>query len=171
MRAAHGGSARLGQPEVADLAFGDQVAHGASHILDRHVRVDAVLVEQVDMVGAQALEAGFGDGTDILGAAVQAVIGARALESELGGNHQPVAVGRQRPAEQVFVGVRTIHLGGVEEGHAALDGGLQQGDALALLHRLTVGMGQAHAAQAEGGNLQATAAQFACLHRRAPEGE
>uniref|UniRef100_A0A914Y407 Uncharacterized protein n=1 Tax=Panagrolaimus superbus TaxID=310955 RepID=A0A914Y407_9BILA len=123
------------------------------------------------MVGTQALEAGFGHRTDVLRAAVQAGIDARILEAELGGDHQLVAIRRQRFTEQVFVGVRAIHLGGVEEGHATLDGGLQQGDALAALHRLALGVGQAHATQAQGGNLQATAAEFTFLHRRAPEGE
>lgn len=171
MRTAHGGGAGLGQAEVADLALGDQVAHGAGHVLDRHVRVDTVLVEQVDMVGAQALETGFGHGADVLGAAVQAGIGARIPEAELGGDHQLVAVRRQGLAEQVFIGVRAVHFGGVEEGHAAFNGRVQQGDALAALDRLAIGMGQAHATQAQGGNLQAAAAEFTCLHRRAPEGE
>ncbi|KAG0770713.1 hypothetical protein G6F57_014703 [Rhizopus arrhizus] len=171
MRAAHGRGTGLGQAEVADLAFGDQVTHGARHILDRHVRIDAVLVEQIDMVGAQALEAGLGHRTDVLRAAVQAGIDTRILEAELGGDHQPVAVRRQRLAEQIFIGVRAVHLGGVEEGHATFNGGVQQGDALAALDRLAIAMAQAHAAQAQGGNLQAAAAEFTCLHRRAPEGE
>ena len=46
---------RLGQPEVLDLALGDQFADRAGDVLDRHVRVDAVLVEQVDRVDAQSL--------------------------------------------------------------------------------------------------------------------
>jgi hypothetical protein len=41
---------------VADLASGDQVPYGAAHLLDRHVRVDPVLIEQVDMVGPQPLQ-------------------------------------------------------------------------------------------------------------------
>ena len=37
--------AGFGQAEVLDLAFLDQVLHRSRHVFDRHVRVDAVLVE------------------------------------------------------------------------------------------------------------------------------
>ncbi len=168
MRATHRGGTGFGQAEVAHLALGDQVTHGAGHILDRHVRIHAVLVEQVDVVGAQALEAGFGHRTDVLRTTVQAGVDLCVLEAELGGDHQLVAVRCQRPAEQVFVGIWTIDFGGVEEGHAAFDRGVQQGDALALLDGRTVAVAQAHAAQAQGGDFQAAAAEFTCLHRRAP---
>ena len=41
---------------MLDLAFGDQVLDRAGDILDRHVRIDAVLIEEIDAVGPQALE-------------------------------------------------------------------------------------------------------------------
>ena len=40
--------ARFGKAEVLDLACLDQVLHRAGDVLDRHVRVDAVLVEEID---------------------------------------------------------------------------------------------------------------------------
>ena len=52
--AADRAGAGLGQAEVADLARRDQLADGAGDVLDRHVRVDPVLVEQVDRVDAAA---------------------------------------------------------------------------------------------------------------------
>ena len=48
MGAADGLHAGLRKTEVLDLAFGDQLLDGAGDVLDRHVRVDPVLVEQVD---------------------------------------------------------------------------------------------------------------------------
>ena len=56
VRAADRLHAGLGQAEVLDLALADQFLHRAGHVLDRHVRIDAVLVEQVDAVGPQPLE-------------------------------------------------------------------------------------------------------------------
>ena len=53
--------ARLRQAEVPDLAFRDQLPDGAGDVLDRHVRVDAVLVEQVDAIGPQPLQRRVGD--------------------------------------------------------------------------------------------------------------
>ena len=48
--------ARLGEAEVLDLALPDQLLHRPGHVLDRHVRVDAVLIEQVDDVDLEPLE-------------------------------------------------------------------------------------------------------------------
>ncbi|MNY70315.1 hypothetical protein D3C86_2084270 [compost metagenome] len=49
---ADGRRAGLRQAEVLDLALGDQVLDGSGHIFNRNGWVDAVLVEQVDAVGA-----------------------------------------------------------------------------------------------------------------------
>jgi hypothetical protein len=43
------------QTEVLDLAFGDQLLDGTSHIFDRHFRINAVLVEDVDTIGPQTI--------------------------------------------------------------------------------------------------------------------
>ena len=48
--------AGLGQAEMLDLAFRDQLLDRAGHVLDRHVRVDPVLVEQVDRLDAEPLQ-------------------------------------------------------------------------------------------------------------------
>ena len=49
---------RLGQAEVADLAGLDELGHGADGLLDRHGRVDPVLVVEVEVVDAEPLERG-----------------------------------------------------------------------------------------------------------------
>ena len=46
----------LAQPDVADLALGDELGERADRLLDRRARVDAVLVVEVDVIGAQALQ-------------------------------------------------------------------------------------------------------------------
>jgi hypothetical protein len=55
----------LGQADVADLALGDQVGQGADGLLDGRVRVDPVLVVQVDVVGAEPLERALDRGADV----------------------------------------------------------------------------------------------------------
>ena len=57
---------------MQDLPFLDQLLDRAGDILDRHVRIDAVLVEQVDAIGLQALERCLDDLLDVLGPAVEA---------------------------------------------------------------------------------------------------
>ena len=83
--------ASLGEAEVTDLAGVDEVLDSTGDVLDRHVGVDAVLVEQVDPLGVEPLQGVLGGGADVLGAAVQAG-GAAAVvgEAELGGDHHVV---------------------------------------------------------------------------------
>src|SRR6476660_4964378 len=52
--------ARLGHAEMLDLAFGDQVADGAGDIFDRHVGIDARLVQQIDDLNTQSLQRSLG---------------------------------------------------------------------------------------------------------------
>ncbi len=73
-----------------------------------------------------------------------------AAEAELGGDDHPVADGGQRFADQLFVDERAVDLGRVEERHAAFDGGMNQGDHLALVARQAIALAHAHAAQADG---------------------
>ena len=80
MGAAERLDARLRQAEVPDLALGDQVVDGAGHILDRHVRIDPVLVKEVDRLDAEALQRAVDRLADALGPAVDAPVLAR-LES------------------------------------------------------------------------------------------
>ena len=61
----------FGQPEVLHLANPDQVLHGACDILNRHVRVDTMLIEQVNRVDIEPLERRFGDFLDVLRPTVQ----------------------------------------------------------------------------------------------------
>ena len=72
MRAADGLNASLGQTEVLDLAFPDQVLDRSRYLFYRHVRVDAMLIEEIDGVDLEPFQGGFGDFPDVFGPAVQA---------------------------------------------------------------------------------------------------
>ena len=109
-RPADGADAGLGQPELLDLALCDEVLDGAGDVLDRHVRVDAVLVQQVDPVGPEALQGGVDDLPDVLGAAVEgaeraaAGLAAAGRKSELRRDDDLVAKGaRAFPTSSSFV--------------------------------------------------------------------
>ena len=56
MRAADGLHARFRETEVPDLALLDQLLHRPGDVLDWHVRVYPVLIEQVDGIDAKPLE-------------------------------------------------------------------------------------------------------------------
>ena len=67
------GFTSLGQAKVSHFAFLHQVGHGAYRIFDRHLRIDAVLVEQVDIVGAKAPQRGVGGFFHVLRTAIDSV--------------------------------------------------------------------------------------------------
>jgi hypothetical protein len=56
VRAADRLHARFGKAEVLDLAFLNQILHRARHVFDRHVRVNPMLIEQVDDIHLEPLE-------------------------------------------------------------------------------------------------------------------
>ena len=58
---------------MPDLAFFDQALHGSCDILDRHLRIDTMLVEQIDTVDAQATDRVLGDFANVGGLAVETV--------------------------------------------------------------------------------------------------
>ena len=168
VRPADGLRGRLGQAEVAHLPLRDQVLHRARHLLDRHVGVHAVLVEEINGVDPQPLERRLGDLLDVLGPAVQpgpagSAVGVE-LEPELRGDHDLPAEGRKRLADELFVREGAVDLGGVEEGHAPFDRGPDHLDHLAAVRRRAVRKAHPHAAESHGRNLETALAQFAPLH-------
>src|SRR5260370_28652339 len=56
VRPADGLGARLGQTEVQNLSFFNQFFDGVCHILDWHIRIDPVLVVEINAVGSEALQ-------------------------------------------------------------------------------------------------------------------
>ena len=115
----------------------------------------------------EPLERGLGDlaGCARAGCRGRACLPSRIdVEAELGGDHHLAAERRERLADQLLVGERAVDLGGVEEGDAALDGRADQRDPLLPVDRRAVAEAQAHAAEADGRDLQAARSQFALLH-------
>ena len=95
MRAADRLQAGLGQAVVKHLALRDQILDGPGHVLDGHLRIDAMLVEQVDAVGAQTPQLGLDHLPDVFGPAVRSTAALARLridvEAELGGDDDAVA--------------------------------------------------------------------------------
>src|SRR5206468_2808852 len=119
MCAANGAHAGFGQAEVFYLAGLDQVLHSPGNVLDGHAGVDAMLIEQVDDIGPQALERRVSDLPDALRAAVQALPAGTSvgieIEPKLGGDDDFVADRLESFAEKVLVGVRAVNFGGIED--------------------------------------------------------
>jgi hypothetical protein len=149
-----------------------QLRHGADRVLDRHGWVDAVLVEQVDDIGAEPLQRGLGHGLDMLGPAVDADHRRRTgfcgveLEAEFGGDDDTVAHGLQRLAEKFFIVEGAVGFGRVEQRDAEVDGAMQRPRRFGIVLR-AIGEAHAHAAEADGRNGEIFS-EFAGFHRCAP---
>ena len=106
-----------------------EIRQRADRLLDRHVGVAPVLVEEIDDLDTEPLQRGVRHRAHMLRAAVGAG-GACSLclitdgEAELGGDHDLVAEGLQSLADEDLIGERPIDLGRVEEVDAELDRGL-----------------------------------------------
>ena len=170
--AADVGDAGLGQAEVENLALAHQVADRAGDLLDRHGRIDAMLVEEVDPVGREAAQRSFDRRADRLRPAVSFDAEPAYVvedEAELGGDRHELAPPFYRAADQRLVGERAVGLGGVEERAAEVDGAMQGRDRFRLVRR-SIGLAHAHAAESNGRDFKPLLAEFppAQGHRRAP---
>src|SRR5204862_549192 len=64
--APNGLRSRFRKAEVLHLACPDQVLHGSRHVFDWHVRIDAVLIEQIDGIDLESPERALGNFFDVL---------------------------------------------------------------------------------------------------------
>ena len=65
MRASNGACACFRQPEVLDLAFANQALHGTRDVFDGDVRINTVLVEEVDPIGLEPFQPGLSNLADV----------------------------------------------------------------------------------------------------------
>ena len=168
VRPADGLGRHFAQAQIAHLARPHQLGHGPHRLLNGHVRVGAVHVVQVDVVGTQALQGAVDGHADVLGPAVDGESGAELpravnLIAELGGDEVLRALAGNGLAHQPLVQQGTVEVGGVEQVHAQFPGPVNGGDALGLVGRAVNGHagqgGHAHAAQSLNGNFESLAAQ------------
>jgi len=158
----------LRHAEVLDLTLGNQLLDRSCHVLDRHVRIDAVLIEEINVSGPQPLQASVRHMLDMLGLAIGPATALASLkidvEAELRGNHHFVADRLERLAHQLFVHERPIGFGRVEMGQAVVMGGANQLDHFALVGCRAIGRTHTHAAEAKSRDFQSAFSQHALLH-------
>src|SRR5919202_560171 len=151
------------KPIPSSSSVGSISCSGSRHLFDRHVWVNPVLIEQVNRLGPEPLERILDRLLDVLGAAIQAPL-AGEIETEFGGDHHLFSNGSQGFTDQLLVCEWAVHLGGVEEGDAALDGRADQSNRLLLVCGRAEGMAQSHTAESNGRHFQSTVAKDAFFH-------
>jgi hypothetical protein len=119
-----------------------------------------VLVQHVDVVDAEALQAGVDHVADVLGAAV---VPEPSGEPELGGEDDLVAEACDGPADDPLVLPPAVDLSSVEERDAEVVRAAYRRDALRDVAG-AVGHGDPHAAVADGGDGRALLSERALLH-------
>ena len=153
------------EPEVLDLAFVNQILHRPGDVFDRHVRVHAVLIEEVDRLDLQTLQRGLGNLFDVRRPAIEA---ARSIgferEPELGRDDHLVTEGAERFADELFIDERAVGFGGVEERDAAFDGRPKQRDSFLPVNSGAVAKAQSHAAEPKRRDFEVAVAECSLPH-------
>ena len=159
MRAADRLEAGFGQAVMKHLALSNQILQGSGHVLDGHLRIDAMLVEQVNAVGSQAPQLGLDHLPDVFGPAVSSTASLTRLlidvEAELGGHYDPMANALKGLADDFLRKEGAIGLGGIEQRDAETHRAPDEGDGHAsvgaasvqVVHRLRAAAGMPLTAQ------------------------
>ena len=165
VRAPHRRGRRFRKAEVADLARAHQLRHGADRLLDRDALVDAVLVVKVDVRHAEPLERRIARLVHVLRPPVDPEPGpVRAAHvAELRSEHDAVTLTFDSAPHKLFVRVRAVYVGGIEEGDAELEGAVNRGDRFGVV-ATRVEVGHAHAPEAERGDDEPLGTEFALFH-------
>src|SRR5439155_9069591 len=152
--------------EVLYLTFPNQILHRAGHIFDRNVRIDTMLIEQIDHVCPESFQRSLSNFFDVLWSTVDADLLAFGivLESELGGDHHSLTHWSKRFADELFVREWAVNFSGVEERDASFHRCSQKRDHLLLILRRTVARAHSHAAESDCRYCQTALSKFTLLH-------
>src|SRR5437870_10092775 len=124
-----------------------------------------MLIIEIHDVCPETLQRSLDALLDALGAAVLDLLPAGITsDPELRGDHHLSAHRRQRLADELFVGVRTVNFGGIEECDAAFDGSADERDHRLFVRWETVALAHPHAAEPQRRHFQTPLSQFALLH-------
>src|SRR5262249_35380758 len=162
----------FGKAKVLHLTLLDQLLHGSGDVFDRHVRINAMLVEEIDGIDFEPLEGCFRDLLDVLRPAIQAWRSLHPPRIEFGIKVKPEfrcyrhlsTKGSKGFPYKFFVCKWTVHLSGVEERDPAFDRLADESTHLLLACRRPVGKTHTHTAEPESGDFHVALSKLALLH-------
>ena len=164
-RAADGRGRRFGQPEVMHLAGANQFAHRPDGFLDGHLRVNPVLVVEINIIHTQPPQAGVAARADIFGPAIHAEkippLVAHVAKFR-GQDHLVTAVFDGAP-DQPLVFAAAVHVRRVEQGHADVQRAVNGGDGFLVIAR-AVKFRHPHASETERRDCQSLFSKLSLFH-------
>ena len=124
-----------------------------------------MLIQQIDPIGLESGQRGVGDLPDVRGPAVEPrLLAALELEAKLGRNHHLIANRAERFPDELFIRERPVGFGGIEERDATVNRRADGRDGFFPARGRPVTEAEAHAAEADGRNLEPALPQCALLH-------
>src|SRR5262245_27751082 len=130
-----------------------------------------MLVQQIDVVGAQSTQRIFRAAADGLRSAIElsGLVSLRIeVKAKLRRDDHARAVWRQRFADDILVRERPVYLRGVEESDPALDRAPNERNRLRAVRRGPESVAQSHTAEAELRDLQPAPTECARVHELSP---
>src|SRR5262249_13969450 len=131
----------------------NQIAYGTGNFFDWHLRIDAMLVEQIDCVNLETFKRRFSNLFDMVRLAIDSNGMGTAVRIEfipkLGRNDDLVAHWKEGLAHQLFVLEGTINFRCIEEGHAQVDCFSEQRDYLRSVFYGAIRPAHTHAAKSK----------------------
>src|ERR1700682_443139 len=160
---------------MSDLAFLDQLRQGANRFLNRRIRIDAMLVIEVNVLDAQPLQTSIAGLLHVVGLTADAAgirIAGITDNPELCSQHDLVALALDRSPDELFVFVWSVDVGRIEKINAEFERAMNSRDRFGVI-ATGVKLRHAHAAEAEGGNFEAGTSKSTGFHlgisfRRSP---
>src|SRR5665647_419826 len=166
----------IGDSDVEDLAHAHEIAERLERLLDGRARVDAMDLVEVDVVGAEAAQAGIDGLHDVLTPEPHVVDVAGAgrgrvahRAAELGGDHDGLAgdaCGLERPPQDLLGLATRVHVGGVEEVDAGVERGAHQRVGAGLVEHADAHhtMAEGHGTEAELRDAESAGTQVPVFH-------
>src|SRR5579871_3092777 len=147
---------RFREPKMLHLAFVDQLSYRTGNVFDRNVRIDAMLIKEIDNVGPEPTQRRLSHLPDVLRAAILAhwfSVGIQ-FEAELGCDHNSGTRWRESFTHQIFVGEGAVGFRCIEKCHAQVDGFPNQRDSRLSIDSGSIASREFHASKTDGGNLK-----------------
>src|ERR1051325_1164994 len=161
--------ARLRQAEEPHFTCAHQLGHRANRLFNRRIRIDAMLVIEIDYLYVESLQTGFARRAHVIRSAADAAVFRPiwiAQDPELCRDNGLLAATAQRAADQLLVRVRSVNICRIKEIDAQLERAVNRCDRFLLAAPLAVKVRHAHAAKSNRRNDWSTAAEFSLFHFR-----